>query len=69
MEDLATAVAVRHVAAADEGAHCVHKKVEESETAAEAVADHTVAADYMLEAHSWDGNSEQTKEQVEGRAA
>ena len=68
--DLATAVVDRHEAAADEGAHCVHmKEVEEFGIAAGVAADHTVAADCMLEERSWDGNSEQTKEQVEEHAA
>jgi hypothetical protein len=68
--DLATAVVVRYEAAADEGAHCVHKKeVEEFGIAAGVAADHTVAADCMLVERSWDDSSEQTKEQVEEDAA
>ncbi len=55
-----------HHAAADEGAHCVQKKVEELGTAVGVVADHTVAAVVgMLVERSWDDNSEQTKERVE----
>ena len=62
---------VRHEGV-DEGAHCVHMKVEELEfgTVVGAVADHTVvAAVGMLEGRSSDDSSEQTTEQVEERAA
>jgi hypothetical protein len=68
-EDLATVVEARHAAAADEGAHCVQRKVEEFGTAAGVAADHTVAAVGMLAERSWDDNSEQTKERVEEYAA
>lgn len=68
-EDLATVVGVHH-AAADEGAHCVQKKVEGFGTAVGVAADHTVAAVVgMLGERSWDDNSEQTKERVEEYAA
>jgi len=68
-EDLATVVRVHH-AAADEGAHCVQKKVEDFGTAVGVAADHTVAAVVgMLVERSWDDNSEQTKERVEEYAA
>jgi hypothetical protein len=68
-EDLATVAEVHHAAAADEGAHCVQKKVEEFGTAAGVAADHTVAADCMFAERSWDDNSAQTKERVEVYAA
>jgi hypothetical protein len=62
-------VEAHHAAAADEGAHCVQRKVEEFGTAAGVAADHTVAAVGMLAERSWGDNSEQTKERVEVYAA
>lgn len=66
---LATVVEVHPAAVADEGAHCVQKKVEEIGTAAGVAADHTVAAGCMLAGRSWDDSSAQTKERVELHAA
>ena len=68
-EVLATAVEVHHAKAAGGGAHCVQKKIEVVGMAVEVAAGHTVAADCMLAERSWDGSSEQTKEQVEEHAA
>ena len=62
---------VRHEGV-DEGAHCVHMKIEELEfeTVVGVVADHTVvAAVDMLEGRNLGDSSEQTTEQVEERAA